>query len=165
VSSPPATRKNFRYLDNQGVKLLKRSGRRNGVAVLRGVSLLVYSAMLLFAAEGVTLAQSVQTRHLRDEVKNGEAKFVNRLPATQSLRLNIALPLRNEAGLEKFYDPKSSLFHQFLSVQEFPARFGPIEQDYDAVLRFAEENGLRVTGTSENPDEIKSGQRTILTSA
>ena len=133
---------------------MKRSGRRNGVAVLRGVSLLVCSAMLLFAAEGVTLAQSVQTRHLRGEVKNGEAKFVNRLPATQSLRLNIALPLRNEAGLDdllqKLYDPKSSLFHQFLSVQEFTARFAPIEQDYDAVVRFAEENGLQVTGTTEN---------------
>jgi hypothetical protein len=63
---------------------MKRSGRRNGVAVLRGVSLLVCSAaLLLFAAESVTLAQSVQTRHLRGEVKNGEAKFVNRLPATR----------------------------------------------------------------------------------
>jgi len=79
---------------------------------------------------------------------------VNRVPAAQSLRLNIALPLRNEAGLndllQKLYDPKSSLFHQFLSVQEFTARFGPIEQDYDAVVRFAEENGLQVTGTTEN---------------
>src|ERR1700687_869033 len=133
---------------------MKRSERRNGVAVLRGVSLLLCPAMLLFAAEGVTLAQSVETRHLRDEVKNGEAKFVNRLPASQSLRLNIALPLRNEAGLDdllqKLYDPNSSLFHQFLSMQEFTARFAPIEQDYDAVVRFAEENGLQVTGTTEN---------------
>src|SRR4030095_156312 len=66
----------------------------------------------------------------------------------------MALTLRNEAKLDdvlkKLYDPKSGLYHQFLSVEEFTARFGPTEQDYAEVTQFAEENGLKVTGTYEN---------------
>ncbi|MDE3150114.1 MAG: hypothetical protein KGL37_11660, partial [Acidobacteriota bacterium] len=37
-----------------------------------------------------------------------------------------------------------------LTVEEFTARFGPTQADYDAVIQFAKENGLTVTGTSRN---------------
>jgi len=115
---------------------------------------LLCSAMLLFVMETQAQAQSIPTRHVRHEVISGEASFLNRLPATQSLRLNIALPLRNESELDdllqELYDPQSPSFHQFLSVQEFTERFGPTEEDYAAVIRFAEQNGLTVTGTSPN---------------
>jgi kumamolisin len=110
--------------------------------------------MLLFVMETQAQAQSLPTRHLRQEVVSGEATFLNPLPATQTLRLNIALPLRNESELgdllRELYDPQSPSFHQFLSVQEFTERFGPNEEDYAAVIRFAEQNGLTVTGTFPN---------------
>ncbi len=35
-------------------------------------------------------------------------------------------------------------------MQEFTERFGPTEEDYAAVIRFAEQNGLTVTGTFPN---------------
>ena len=115
---------------------------------------LLCSALLLFVVETQAQAQSMPTRHVRQEVISGEARFLNRLPATQSLRLNIALPLRNESELDdllqQLYDPQSPSFHQFLSVQEFTERFGPTEEDYAAVIRFAEQNGLTVTGTFPN---------------
>jgi kumamolisin len=99
-------------------------------------------------------AQSILTRHVRQEVASGQAAFLRELPATQSLRLDIALPLRNEAELDdllqELYDPESPSFQQFLSVQEFTERFGPTEQDYAEVIRFAEQNGLTVTGTFPN---------------
>jgi subtilase family serine protease len=124
------------------------------VVVLRAASAALCCAMLLFAAGVRTQAQSMPTRHVHKEMANGQAKMLGHLPATRQLKLNIALPLRNEAELddllEKLYNPKSSLFHQFLSVEEFTARFGPTEQDYAEVARFAEENGLKVTGTFEN---------------
>ena len=70
------------------------------------------------------------------------------------LAADIALPLRNESELDdllqELYDPQSPSFHQFLSVEEFTERFGPTEEDYAAVIRFAEQNGLTVTGTSPN---------------
>ena len=133
---------------------MSQSGKSYGVAVLRGVYVLLCSAMLLFVMETQAQAQSMPTRHMRQEVISGEARFLNRLPATQSLRLNIALPLRNESELDdllqELYDPQSPSFHQFLSVQEFTERFGPTEEDYAAVIRFARQNGLTVTGTSPN---------------
>ena len=77
-----------------------------------------------------------------------------RLPATNHLYLAIGLPVRNEAGLDELlrqlYDPRSTNFHKFLTLPEFTARFGPTEQDYQAVTRFAEANGLTVAGTYPN---------------
>ena len=68
--------------------------------------------------------------------------------------LVIVLPLRNQDQLEKLldelYDPSSPSYRQFLTVEEFTARFGPTEDDYDAVIRFAEANGLTVAGRSRN---------------
>ena len=133
---------------------MNQSGKSYGGAVLRGLYVLLCSAMLLFVMETQAQAQSMSTRHVRQEVISGEATFLNWLPATQSLRLNIALPLRNESELDdllqELYDSQSPSFHQFLSVQEFTERFGPTEEDYAAVIRFAEQNGLTVTGTSPN---------------
>ena len=71
-----------------------------------------------------------------------------------NLSLTIGLPLRNEAALDELlrqlYDPGSTNFHKFLTPPEFTARFGPTEQDYQAVMKFAEANGLTVAGTHPN---------------
>ena len=76
------------------------------------------------------------------------------MPATNHLELAIGLPLRNQAALDELlrqlYDPGSPNFHKFLTPPEFAARFGPTEQDYQAVRRFAEANGLTITGTHPN---------------
>jgi kumamolisin len=70
------------------------------------------------------------------------------------MRLVLALPLRNQAELDNFlrelYDPSSAAYRKFLTVDEFTERFGPTQEDYDAVIQFAEANGLTVTGTSRN---------------
>ena len=94
------------------------------------------------------------TRHVRDVVANGQAKSVGRLPATQSMRLVLVLPHRNQPALDNFlkelYDPSSSSYRHFLSVEEFTSRFGPSQEDYDAVVSFAKTHGLAVVGTSRN---------------
>jgi kumamolisin len=91
---------------------------------------------------------------MREAVSNNEATRVGRLPETQFLQVNIALPLRNEAELDKLlgelYDPQSPSYRRFLSVDEFTEQFGPTQEDYDAVIEFAEANGLTVTGTAPN---------------
>ena len=77
-----------------------------------------------------------------------------RVPATNQLALAIGVPLRNEAALDDLlqalYDPQSASFHKFLTLQEFTVRFGPTEQDYEAVIAFAEANGLAVSGKHPN---------------
>jgi hypothetical protein len=76
------------------------------------------------------------------------------LPGTQRLNLAIGLPLRNEqeldALLQQLYDPASPNYHRYLTPEEFTARFGPTENDYQALVDFAKSNGLTVTVTHPN---------------
>src|SRR5262249_51497934 len=72
----------------------------------------------------------------------------------QIMRLTLVLPLRNQGELDNFlqelYDPSSPSYHRFLTVEEFTERFGPTQEDYDEVIRFAEASGLNVVATSRN---------------
>ena len=112
----------------------------------------MFALILPLAAYGQ--ASALATRHVRDAVASGQAALVGRVPGTQVLRLNIALPLRNEAELDQLlqqtYDPNSPNFHRYLSVEEFTERFGPSQTDYEDVIRFARVSGLQVTGTAAN---------------
>jgi subtilase family serine protease len=130
---------------------MKMKFRTSRLAVCLPAAMLLYMVAPV-AAHGQEHA--LLTRHVRDAVMNGQAQLVGPLPAWQSLRLNIALPLRNQAELNTFlqqlYDPQNPAYHQFLSVGEFTERFGPSQEDYDAVIRFLEANGAVVTGTAAN---------------
>jgi kumamolisin len=99
-------------------------------------------------------AESLATRQVIQATANGEARPVGQLPATRIMRLVLVLPLRNEAELKNFleevYDPNSASYRHFLSVEEFTAKFGPTQEDYDAVIELAKTNGLTVVGTSRN---------------
>jgi subtilase family serine protease len=110
---------------------------------------------LFFLAAAVQAEQRpTMTSHVPETVSSGVAPLVGHLPSAQRLSLAISLPLRNEAELndllQQLYDPQSSSYHQYLSVQEFTSRFGPAEADYAAVLQFVERNGLAVIDTAPN---------------
>ena len=127
--------------------------RNSLAAVLGGLSAVAVLSFLEPApahAEG----QPLQTMHTREAVLNKQAAWVSQLPVTQVLHLNIALPLRNEAELDELlqqlYDPGSTSYRQFLSVEEFTERFGPSQEDYDTVVNFAKENGFTVAGAAPN---------------
>jgi subtilase family serine protease len=122
-------------------------------------------SVLLFAIFAIMLgttmvsrsqAQSLPllTRHVRQETLNGQAPLVGHLPSTQSMRLTLVLPHRNQAALNQFlkdlYDPSSASYRRFLTVDEFTANFGPTQEDYDSVVLFAKANGFTVVGTSRN---------------
>jgi subtilase family serine protease len=115
-------------------------------------------------------AQSVKTHHVRDAVRNGEAQQNGRLPANQTMKLDIVLPLRDAAGLDAFLsalnNPASPSYRHFLTVPEFTARFGPSQADYDAVVRFATSNGFAVTGGSRDGMDVQvSGPVSAVESA
>jgi kumamolisin len=123
-------------------------------AVFRGSAVVICSSALFLSIESTAQAQSVLTHHVRAAVSGGDAQFLNRMPANQTLRLHIVLPLRDQAGLDKFLqdvaDPSSVSYRHFLSVSEFTARFGPRQEDYDALTRYAAENGLKAVGGSRD---------------
>jgi subtilase family serine protease len=126
-------------------------------AILGGVYVALCSSVLLVGIPAQ--AQSLQTHHLREDVTSGRAQFLNRLPETQTLRLDVVLPLRDPAGLEKFlqdvYDPSSAFYRHFLTVPEFTARFGPTQEDYDAVVQYAASNGFTVAGGSRDAMDVQ----------
>ena len=76
------------------------------------------------------------------------------LPETGHLRLALGLPARDPAALRDFIkdvsDPQSPNFRHYLTPEQFTERFGPREDEYQAVIRFAEANGLTVTETHGN---------------
>jgi subtilase family serine protease len=112
-------------------------------AIVSGASLVCQAA-----------TQPLMTRHTREAVVSGEAKSVGRLPATQIMHFNVMLALRHQPELENFlqelYDPSSASYRHFLTVEEFTARFGPSQDDYDAAIAFAKSSGFKVAGTSPN---------------
>jgi subtilase family serine protease len=121
----------------------------------------VLSAAITIALTATTTAQaeSVLTRHMRDEVRAGTAQPTAQLSGTQTLSLDLVLPLSDPAGLDSFladiYNPGSPNFHHFLSVAEFTAKFGPTQADYDTVLAYAKANGLKVSGGSLDGMEVQ----------
>ncbi len=76
------------------------------------------------------------------------------LDGSTRLKLSLSLPLHSRETLtdliEKLYDPANPLYHHYLTPEEFDARFGPTEADYQAVLAFATKSGFTVTGRHPN---------------
>ena len=113
-----------------------------------GAFLLTFFVMSTVATLTQAQSQSLSTRHTRDAVVTGESQFLGRLPATQTMKLTLMLPLRHQPELEDFLkelsDPASSSYRHFLSIDEFTARYGPSREDYGAVIRFARTNGFKL---------------------
>jgi len=138
---------------------MNQSEKNYGVVFGRVMYAVLCAAILLFVVEGQSQAQSLMTRHMREATLKGQAQSIGRLPATQSMRLDIVLPLRNQADLEsllqELYDPSGPSYRHFLTVREFTARFGPSQEDYDAVIRYAKTNGFAVVGGSRDGMDVQ----------
>ena len=104
-------------------------------------------------------AQPLLTKHVRDVIADGRAPLAGRLPATQSLHFDVVLALRDRAGLQTFVqqanDPANPSYHQFLTPQEFTARFGPSQEDWDALVAFAKANGFQIVGGSRDAMDLR----------
>jgi subtilase family serine protease len=127
--------------------------------VNRKVCLLLFSIASLVSA-GVTQerAETLMTRHVRQVTIVGQATVVGRLPATQILQLDVVLPLRDQAALDAFLAElamTSPHYRHYLTPAEFTERFGPTQQDYEAVVRYVQENGLTVVGGSRDGMEVQ----------
>ena len=122
--------------------------------VRRSGLLLLAIAASMSVVTGSSQAQSMLTHHVRDVIRNGQARPVGQMSGDQIMNLGIVLPLRDEAGLQRLlseiYDPSSSSYRHFLTVSEFTAKFGPSQEDYDAVVLFAKMNGFTVVGGSRD---------------
>ena len=113
----------------------------------------IYALGLIFSLRSPA-QQRLLSHHIDTAIANHQIPSLGSVPEDQILKLSIMLPLRNEAELDtlltQLYDPQSPLYHQWLSVEEFADRFGPTPEDYQAVVEFAEANGMKVSVATAN---------------
>ncbi len=143
-------------------KDLPRRCTSKGEVVNRRLIIFLLALVAMMACVNVVCqAQShtLLTRHVREATLNGQAPLVGRLPVTQSMHIDIVLALRHQPELENFlqevYDPSSPFYRHFVTVPEFTERFGPSQEDYDALIGFAKTNGFQVTGASRDAFNIQ----------
>ncbi len=122
---------------------------------LKSFSATAAVALLLLAGNYAAAQQALPSVvHVPQIVSNGQAQIISSLESGRHLQLALSLPLRNEAQLDSLLqqinDPQSANYHHYLNVEEFTNRFGPTEQDYDAVVRWAQAKGFAVTATAPN---------------
>ena len=72
----------------------------------------------------------------------------------QQLNLSVGLQLRNQQELENLlsnmYRPGSSLYHHFLTPQQFADEFGPTADQQQQVVAFLRSQGFTVSNVSSN---------------
>jgi subtilase family serine protease len=140
----------------------RAAGTFKGEIVIRRLSAFLLTVVALASGVNVVCqaqSQTLLTRHVREVILNGQAPLVGKLPATQSMRFDIVLALRHQPELENFlqelYDPSSSDYRHFVTVPEFTERFGPSQEDYNAVISFAKANGFTVVGASRDAFDVQ----------
>jgi len=125
----------------------------------KSVPALLFASALAFgfaaqAAETVAGSNHLLNTNLPAAVSSGQVARLSVMDQTKTMKLGLILPLRNEAELDSLLlqlrDPQSPNYHHYLSSEEFTARFGATQADYDAVVAWAKASGLTVTQTTAN---------------
>ncbi len=110
--------------------------------------------MLLLTTSAYAAERQVLHGHIVRAVTELHLQPVGKLASSTNLDLVIGLPLRNQEALanllQQQYAPTSPQYHHWLTPDEFTAKFGPTEEDYQAVIEFAKSNGFTITGTHPN---------------
>ena len=90
----------------------------------------------------------------QDVPLTAHAQLLGAANGQQQLNLSIGLQPRNQQELDnllrQMYDPNSSLYHHFLTPQEFTDEFGPTPDQQQQVASYLRSQGLHVTSISPN---------------
>jgi len=128
--------------------------------MVRRLGQLMFSTVaILSVATMNSQAQTMLTRHTREATRTGQAKAIGRMPESQTMQLDVVLPLRDPAGLKAFLsdinDRTSFSYRRFVTPAEFTERFGPTQADYDAVVNYLKSNGFEIVGGSRDGMEVQ----------
>ena len=123
--------------------------------IINAFSVVISLVVVMMIARPVCAA-GLQVVHVHMPAAMARLQPLGSLAGSQQLNLAIGLPLRNQEALanllRQIYDPASPNYHHYLTPEQFTERFGPTEQDYQAVIAFAKANGLTVTAHASQPD-------------
>ena len=82
------------------------------------------------------------------------AQLLGATSGQQQLQLSIGLQMRNKQELDGLlsgiYDPRSPLYHHFLTPQQFAAQFAPTQAEQQQVIDYLHSQGLTVTNVAPN---------------
>ncbi len=110
------------------------------------------AAFFIFAPLAQPAARQVLPGHVPAAV--AESRSAGRMPAGMKIQLAMGLPLRDQQQLEdllqRITDPASPEYRQYLTPAEFAERFGPSEEDYQALEAYVQANGFTITATHPN---------------
>jgi len=128
--------------------------------VIQRLSIVLFAIVALVLSANVVCQaqpQALLTRHVIDATINGEAPSVGRLPANQSIRIDIVMPVREglDSFLQEIYNPSSPSYQHYLTVDQFTQKFGPSQEHWNALVHFAAANGLSVTGGSRDALDLR----------
>src|SRR5436853_908688 len=96
--------------------------------------------LLLCVAFALALQTAYAGRLVDRHVPDAAREFppISDVPAANQLHLAIGLSVRDPAAVQAFVnevsDPRSANFRQYLTPEQFTERFGPSEQEYQAVI-------------------------------
>jgi subtilase family serine protease len=116
--------------------------------VAAALTLLLFACVAAFAQDPALILPRVGGQTPR-AVLDGSVRLVEHYNPSSMLRLEITLtpphPAEEAQFLEEVQDRTSPLFHQFLSAEDWNARFGPSAGDEQAVVDWAVSQGLTIT--------------------
>ncbi|MEO8972850.1 MAG: protease pro-enzyme activation domain-containing protein [Ktedonobacteraceae bacterium] len=124
--------------------------------------LAVVMAMLVVAcASVISIRLMAQAKQDRPFVLQGQyvpltahAQLLGAASGQQQLNLSIGLQLRNQQELDTLlsdmYNPRSSMYHHFLTPQEFNDEFGPTVEQQQQVANYLHSQGLTIQSISPN---------------
>ncbi|MGD0931220.1 MAG: protease pro-enzyme activation domain-containing protein [Candidatus Korobacteraceae bacterium] len=119
---------------------------RRGQNFVRGV---IFAALAACLSGNIAAQQTVSIPQVPLAVQNGSAQYLGHYNPQQMLRLAVALKPphmeEEEQFLRELQDPASPLFHKYLSDAEWNQRFAPSAQDEQAVVAWAQTQGLTIT--------------------
>jgi Pro-kumamolisin, activation domain len=119
------------------------------------------------SGQGVTAQRTTSSggqpivRLQNDRPRDVDLSKAHDAPADKVIPLEIDFAMRNKQQFDQLMqaisDPHSPEYHHWLTPQEMHARFGETQSQFDAVLRWLEEQGFTVTDKSygTNADYIR----------
>lgn len=124
---------------------MKMERKKNLIALAAAAVAFALIWMLGPGAQGLTGGTPVRGAHLQ---------LVGHSNPNDKRQVVIGLELRNEKELEELLqaqaDPRSPSFRKYLTPEEFTARFGPTQADYQAAQDFLTSKELTIVSTTPN---------------
>lgn len=115
---------------------------------------MVVSSVAVFSSLAADPAPVSLHGHVPALVASGNARLIGDVDSDTMMSLSIGLPVRNSETLEHLVqqvsDPSSSAYGHYLTPGQFTERFGPTEEQYQAVIDFARKNNLSITQKHPN---------------